>query len=330
MDRSLAASITDAREAAINAVVDLLLVYKSLYPAESCAGLVTSYNTRLLPLYILALMKHVSIHLPCVPGFNLLFFPIKQPAFRIGISTKVDERVAAMEKMKSLPICHLMTYIYPDLYPVHYDIDYENEAWPAAVQLTFANFERSGVYLMDTHDSLYLYICKSVNAHWLSDVFGVSQWNEIPDDGDDSSIATTDQTDRVIPLPVHENRTSMGLRCFIEFLMDSRPFRPHFFVMRWVFAASSITSCNLTSCASFFLSLFPAAKQGGQQFEILLPAIHVRRQERVCIQLLRIPATPATTTEDMRTSDSVVGTDFAATATTAARLLQHSFGMSGS
>lgn len=36
------------------------MAYKLLYPAESCAGLVTSYNTRLLPLYVLALMKHVS------------------------------------------------------------------------------------------------------------------------------------------------------------------------------------------------------------------------------------------------------------------------------
>jgi hypothetical protein len=155
-----------------------------------------------------------------------------QPAFRIGVSTKVDERVAAMEKMKSLPLCHLITYIYPDLYPVHHEIDYENESWPAPVQLTFANFERSGVYLMDTHDCLFLYICKSVNPRWLSDVFAVSQWNEIPDDGDDPSRRLVDQSDAVIPLPAHDNRTSIGLRSFVEFLMDSKPFRPHFFIMR--------------------------------------------------------------------------------------------------
>lgn len=146
-----------------------------------------------------------------------------------------------MEKMKSLPICHLISYIYPDLYPVHYDIDYENEAWPAPVQLTFANFERSGVYLMDTHDCLYLYICKSVNPRWLSDVFGVSQWNEIPDDGDDHAHSNTEQADKVIPLPVHENRTSVGLRSFVEFLIDTRPFSPHFFVMRFVIPQLNMT-----------------------------------------------------------------------------------------
>ena len=149
-----------------------------------------------------------------------------------------------MEKLKSLPLCHLITYIYPDLYPVHYDIDYANDAWPAPMQLTFANFERSGVYLMDAHDSLYLYICKSVSPRWLSDVFGVSHWNQIPDEGEDHSSKPAVLTDGVIPLPTYDNHTSIGLRSFIEFLIDSRPFRPHFFVLRYV---SQLLSRRMTS-----------------------------------------------------------------------------------
>lgn len=45
------------------------MAYKMLYPADSCAGLVTSYNTRLLPHYVLALLKHVSHLVGCFMGF---------------------------------------------------------------------------------------------------------------------------------------------------------------------------------------------------------------------------------------------------------------------
>ena len=144
-----------------------------------------------------------------------------------------------MERMKSLPICYLMTYIYPDLYPVHVEIDIENEVWPSPMHLSFANFERNGVYLLDTHDSLYLYVCKSANPKWLLDVFGTSNWSEIPDDGDSQQKQTTngpvariDTNKELLPLPMLENRASVGVRSFIEFLVDSRPFKPHFFILR--------------------------------------------------------------------------------------------------
>lgn len=163
-----------------------------------------------------------------------------QPAFRVGVSTKIDERVAALEKMKSLPICFLINYIYPNLYPVHGEIDVENEVWPQPLQLSFANFERNGVYLLDTHESLYLYICKSVNPIWLSDVFGATQWAQIPDDGDAKPVVTSNglsssslgQSNSFSPLPALDNRTSIRLRSFLDSLVDSRPFKPHFFVLR--------------------------------------------------------------------------------------------------
>lgn len=142
-----------------------------------------------------------------------------------------------MEKLKSLPLSCLMTFIYPDLYPVHGRIDYENDSWPHPLHLSYANFERNGVYLLDTFDSLYLYICKSVNPEWLSEVFGVSQWQQIPDDGDrDASSRRSSVSDAglaLIPLPDLSNHTSRGLRAFIECLMDSRPFRPHVFILRY-------------------------------------------------------------------------------------------------
>lgn len=149
-----------------------------------------------------------------------------------------------MEKLKTLPLTNLVTYIYPDLYPVHGDIDFENEKWPEPLHLTSANFEPSGVYLLDTHEYLFLIVRKSVHPQWLSNVFGISQWNQIPDDGDSmrnpstpslaSPTMPSEISKEVVPLPPLENRTSIGLRTFVEYLMESRPFRPHFFILRFV------------------------------------------------------------------------------------------------
>ena len=48
----------------------------------------------------------------------LLAFVV-QNAFRVGTSTKLDDRIFAMEQCKVLPVHYLIQSIYPDLYPVH-------------------------------------------------------------------------------------------------------------------------------------------------------------------------------------------------------------------
>lgn len=58
VDRSCQSNIQDAREALINANVDIINTYRLVNPTQY-AGLITSYSSRLLPLYSLALLKHV-------------------------------------------------------------------------------------------------------------------------------------------------------------------------------------------------------------------------------------------------------------------------------
>lgn len=60
VDRSLTSSLSDAREALINAAVDILSTYKLVASPNNGGGLLSSYATRLIPLYILSLLKHVS------------------------------------------------------------------------------------------------------------------------------------------------------------------------------------------------------------------------------------------------------------------------------
>lgn len=63
VDRSVASSLTDARDAFINAAVDVISAYRMAQnlPAGGGSGLMISTNLALLPLYILALLKHVSV-----------------------------------------------------------------------------------------------------------------------------------------------------------------------------------------------------------------------------------------------------------------------------
>ena len=95
-----------------------------------------------------------------------------------------------MMQMKSLPIQSLLLYIYPNLYPIHYQFDPAVNP-PSPVQLTFANIDRNGVYLLDTYDHLYIYICKSVHPQFLSEVLNVTQWSQIPDEGDQNTTTGT-------------------------------------------------------------------------------------------------------------------------------------------
>ena len=61
-DRSVAASMPDAREAMLNAAVDSLSAFGSTLPSSQRIGTVsTIHSLRLLPLLISALVKFVSI-----------------------------------------------------------------------------------------------------------------------------------------------------------------------------------------------------------------------------------------------------------------------------
>lgn len=98
VDRSIKSSISDARDAFINACVDVFSAFRVAQnlPQGSQGHLIAPTNLSLLPLYMMALLKHV--------------------AFRTGTSTRLDDRVSAMCELKSLPLEQLIRNIYPDFY----------------------------------------------------------------------------------------------------------------------------------------------------------------------------------------------------------------------
>ncbi|CAH0407584.1 unnamed protein product [Chilo suppressalis] len=197
-DRCVSASMPEAREALTNVAVDVLSAHRlsqNLPAGAQTAALHAPVNLRLLPLYLLALLK--------------------RRAFRTGTSTRLDDRVADMCDMKSLPLYQLMRAVYPELYPIH-DLqehtrpDEDPAPDPPRLQLSAERINSTGAYLLDDGDTMIIYVCHAVSPAFLSDTFGVAAFSQLTDDA------------RTIP-----RLSSPGnarLHALIERLNDDRPY----------------------------------------------------------------------------------------------------------
>lgn len=257
VDRSMEKSIGEAKEALIGAGVDLLEIYSIADEMRARNySMDLPENLRLVPLYILALLKHI--------------------AFKISVPIKLDDRTAAMERFKTLPVEDMITYIYPDLFPLHNISNDPNEEWKNPIQLTAAHIERNGAYLLDAYDVMIIYVCEYIEPQWCYDVFGVNDYNSIPEYQDlvpiiqsqhssqnnflrqrdpanftgnhsyspssdlvtvptaTSQLMTSSAISKtpLVKLPDLESSTSVKLRGFINFLIESRPQKPKFYILK--------------------------------------------------------------------------------------------------
>jgi Sec23/Sec24 helical domain len=73
VDKTLSASLADAREAMINAVVDMLASYRATLsnPSQFTGQLPCPYQLRLVPLYVLAMLKSVNMQSRCSIGVHI-------------------------------------------------------------------------------------------------------------------------------------------------------------------------------------------------------------------------------------------------------------------
>ena len=195
VDRSLQSSLSDAREALINAAVDALSSYK-LLQGFPCSGLTAPQNLKLLPMYIIALLK-------C-------------KAFRFGVNTRLDDRVFAMCQLKSLPLCHLIQMIYPDMYAVHdlvtsavSEVDGELSPQPERLHLSAEKLDSQGVFLLDAGDQILIYVGKNVHPSFCYNILGVSSFAAIPEEMYGLPELTTPESER--------------LRTFVATLQDEKP-----------------------------------------------------------------------------------------------------------
>uniref|UniRef100_A0A672FX05 Protein transport protein Sec24B-like n=1 Tax=Salarias fasciatus TaxID=181472 RepID=A0A672FX05_SALFA len=197
IDRSISSSLSDARDALVNAVVDLVSAYKSNVSSLQQSGLVVPAAMRLFPLYILALLK--------------------QKALRTGTSTRLDERVFAMCEFKTQPLQQLMRMVHPDLYRLDSISDqgalHLNDTvvpQPHLLHLSAERLSRDGAFLMDCGNVFYLWIGRCCNEMFIRDVLGCPNYASIPPN--------------MSHIPELETLLSERVRAFLDWLQDNRSF----------------------------------------------------------------------------------------------------------
>ncbi|KAH8327328.1 hypothetical protein KR074_010200 [Drosophila pseudoananassae] len=179
VDRSVTSNLSDARDAFINATIDVFNSFKIAQnlPSGQSGQLIAPRSLALLPLYILGLLKH--------------------PAFRVGTSTRLDDRVFAMDCMKTLPLDQLMKYVYPELYkidPLIYharntnvnsapEDDEEDDQLPELprLQLSAEHLDSRSIFLMDCGTLIMLYVGLNVPSNVLEALLGISSTAELSD-----------------------------------------------------------------------------------------------------------------------------------------------------
>ncbi|EDO29943.1 predicted protein, partial [Nematostella vectensis] len=196
VDRTLSSSLGDAREALMNACIDFLTIYRgSVANQPQSNQIIAPYSLRLLPLFILALLKHVS--------------------FRLGTTNSLDERCFAMQQLKTMPLSLAMLTIYPSLYPLH-DISDEGALHtkagvipqPHRYHLSAEKLSRQGVFLMDTGHAFYIWVGKDTPEEIIQQLFNVANYNNI--------------AENMGCLPELDNPLSTKVRSFVDYLQSQR------------------------------------------------------------------------------------------------------------
>ncbi|KAA3676931.1 protein transport protein SEC24 [Paragonimus westermani] len=266
VDRAINSGVQNAREAMANAVADVLTAF-ALATGLTAASSISSYSMacppclRLLPLYVCGLLRY--------------------PAFRVGSSVRIDDRSAALERLKSAPPDDMLTLIYPRLYAVHQfvskpvgssnltlaqkaatlclsdygdaqvewdqhsgdgestssdtnELMYEAEQLPGQLHLSSRNITRTGVYLLDTGECLYLLVGSgedsaagsTASSETLRQLLGISSPSELPIQGGPFALPVVDPNpdkktadDNPSSLPIARRR----LMALINLIRRRRP-----------------------------------------------------------------------------------------------------------
>ncbi|XP_068181019.1 protein transport protein Sec24B [Antennarius striatus] len=239
IDRSISSSLSDARDALVNAVVDLVGAYRSSVSNLQGGGLVLPAAMSLFPVYILALLK--------------------QTALRTGSNTRVDERVFAMCDLKTTPLPQAMKSLHPDLYRLDHLSDkgalHLNDAvvpQPPLVRLSADALSRDGAYLMDCGPVFYLWVGRRCSHMFIRDVLGCPDYASVPPN--------------MTHLPELDTPLSERVRAFIDWLQDNRAFSSTLHVVR----------DDATANSTFFQHLVEDRSEAGSSYGEFLQ--HVQQQ----------------------------------------------------
>ncbi|KAG9326896.1 hypothetical protein KVV02_001420 [Mortierella alpina] len=168
VERGMNSKLDDARDALTNKVVDILGVYKTHMTASSSGAtpnLQVCDNLKLLPLLTLGMLKHVAL--------------------RGGSQIPSDLRSYAMHLLSTLPSQCLIPFVHPRFYSLHDmpehcgTIGADGIEMPQAMNLSSERLTRSGLYMLEDGQNIFLWIGRDAVPQLCMDLFGVPNYESI-------------------------------------------------------------------------------------------------------------------------------------------------------
>merc|ERR1712194_238349 len=119
-----------------------------------------------------------------------VFGLLKSAALRPGHDLSSDKRMATWCRLSTLSVDKAAAFFVPRLVAVHNLQDHEGVVdangiitLPDKLGLSSQSLSPSGAYLIENGHSMVLFIGQDIDPAWLQDMFGVSNLNDIPQDG---------------------------------------------------------------------------------------------------------------------------------------------------
>jgi len=147
----------------IDTCVNTLAVYRKFCASPTSSGqLILPEALKLLPVYVLALIKHAVL--------------------RAGNDVHPDERAHFLLLVGSVNPATLISLIYPRMYALHQlpkdcglkDAD-GNSRLPPILRLSAESLDTQGVYLLEDGQNLLAWIGRNVSASFVEEVFGSAE-----------------------------------------------------------------------------------------------------------------------------------------------------------
>ncbi|XP_056372587.1 protein transport protein Sec24A isoform X3 [Hyla sarda] len=205
VDRSISSSLSDARDALVNAAIDSLSAYRTSVLTVQQPGLLAPNSLRLFPMFVLALLK--------------------QKAFQKGTNASLDDRIFSMCQIKNQPLIYLMLMIHPNLYRVDnlsdegaLIINDKAIPQPPIFQLSVEKLSRDGAFLMDAGTIMLLWLGRYCGQNFLTQVLGVANYSALSKD--------------MTQVPELDTAESTRFIAFITWLREQRPFFSTLHVIR--------------------------------------------------------------------------------------------------
>ncbi|XP_042494536.1 protein transport protein Sec24-like At4g32640 isoform X2 [Macadamia integrifolia] len=154
-------SIPQIREQMTNFCINILYSYRKYCATVSSSGqLILPEALKLLPLYILALVKSIGLR----------------------TDGRIDDRSYWISRVSTISIPLVVPFVYPSLIAIHDLVSKETDGSliPPSKPLSSDNITDDGIFLLENGEDCLIYVGNSVNSDILQQIFGISSINEIP------------------------------------------------------------------------------------------------------------------------------------------------------